>query len=197
VKPITRQPNPVPKKSPFLSTYEELTWPRKPGNFFRPSEQTSIYSPVKLFMKNLPEHPAVETATVHSDHSVSIFQLVSRLQANLLPQAIQKKSFIINDVDRTISVTADENILAFIVSSLVSNAIFSTSNCCIRVETVNTDDGMQLKVRNNGAFMYSTHMYSLGNIVDAAHKLGGSIGLQSEGSNGLTVVFSIATSKAA
>jgi len=148
-------------------------------------------------MKNLPEHLAPGAATAFNGHPVSVFQLVSRLQANLLPQAVEKKSFIINDVDKNISVTTDENILAFILSSLVSNAIFSTSNCCIRVETTYTDQGLQLKVRNNGAFLYSTRMYSLGTIVDAAHKLGGSIGLQSEDKDGLTVVFSINTGKAA
>lgn len=141
-------------------------------------------------MKNLSEQTA-------GTHPISIYQLVNKLQANLLPQAVQKKSFIINDVDRNISITADENILAYIVSSLVSNAIFSTSDCCIRIETIYAENGIQLKVRNNGTFVYSSMMCSLGNIVDAAHKLGGSIGVQSEENNRLTIVFSMVPGKAA
>jgi hypothetical protein len=144
-------------------------------------------------MKNLSAQTVDHTA----NNPVSVYQLVSRLQANLQPRAVEKRSFIINDVDKNVHVTADENIFAFIISGLVSNAIFSTSDSCIRIETIYSENGIQLKIRNNSQFVYSTNMCSIGNIVDAAHKLGGSIGFQNESNKGFSVVLFMSASKAA
>jgi C4-dicarboxylate-specific signal transduction histidine kinase len=117
--------------------------------------------------------------------------MVSRLQSALLPQAVDKKSLIINDVDKTLLLDADENTLAYVVGSLLSNAVYSTSNSCIRVETALDEKGLRLCVRNNGPFTYNSHMFSLGNIIGAARRIGGDIGLQSEANGGMTVVFSM------
>ncbi len=126
----------------------------------------------------------------------SLHQLVNRLQNGLLQQAVEKKSIIINDVDKTLSIRTDEDMLAYLIGSIMGNAVFSTSNCCIRVETVCTEDAIHVRVKNNGVFIYSSRMFSLGNIVDAATKLGGNISLETE-EKGMAVVFSISNKKAA
>ena len=128
---------------------------------------------------------------------VSLYKLVSKLQVGLLPQATYKKSIIINDVDKSVSIVVDEDILAFVVGSLMSNAIYSTSNCCIRVETILKEGNLQIQVRNNGVFIYSSMMHSLGHIADAARKLEGSICLHNEANSGMTVGLAIASRKAA
>jgi hypothetical protein len=127
----------------------------------------------------------------------SLHQLVSSLQTGLMQEAGSKKSIIINDVDKSIPVTADEGTLAYVIGSLMSNAIFSTSHCCIHVETIPWEGGWQVRVRNNGVFIYSSMMHSLGHIADAARKLNGIISLQNEGCHAMAVVLSIATRKAA
>ncbi len=128
-----------------------------------------------------------------STPSVSLYSMVSRLQTGLLPQAVDKKSLIINDVDKGLALRADENILAYVVGSILSNAVFSSSSSCIRVETVWDEGAVTLRVRNNGAFTYHPGMYSLGNILHAARRIGGDIGLQTEAGGGLTVVFTLHT----
>jgi hypothetical protein len=57
------------------------------------------------------------------------------------------------------------------------------------VETIRDENGIRLCVRNNGAFSYHSNMISLGNMLQAARRIGGGIGLQSEAGGRLTVMF--------
>ena len=86
---------------------------------------------------------------------VSLFGLVNRLQASLLPEAVGKKSLIINDVDKSLSLRTDEQMLAYVVGGMLSNAICSNSDSCIRIETTRTANGLQLYIRSNGAIVYT------------------------------------------
>jgi len=147
-------------------------------------------------MKNQTSTPSF-SAKSNCSAPVSLHQLVNRLQAGLLPQAISKRSIIINDIAKTLFVSADEDILAFILGSLISNAVYSTSNCCIRVEAISREGCIQIQVKNNGVFIYSSLMHSLGHIADAARKLEGSICLQNESNSGITVGLSLVPKRAA
>jgi signal transduction histidine kinase len=128
---------------------------------------------------------------------VFLYDLVSRLQVGLLHQASGKKSVIINDVDKSHSIPVDNEILAYIVGSIMSNAVYSTSDCCIRVETVQRQDAIEVRVRNNGLFRYSSSMNSLGPLAEAARKIGCNIGLEQEENYGMSVILSFATTVAA
>ncbi|MFT3933291.1 MAG: sensor histidine kinase [Chitinophagaceae bacterium] len=123
--------------------------------------------------------------------STPLHALVKKLQASLLPLANSKKSFIINDVPKNVVLPAEENTLAYIIGNLLSNAIYRTSSCCIRVETEFIAGQYLIRIKNNGAFAYSSYMNSLVHFVDVARKSGGNIGLETEENNGVTVVFSL------
>lgn len=123
--------------------------------------------------------------------------LVSKLISGLLPEAIEKRSIVVNDVDASVFIHAGENELSYVITGLISNAVYSTSNCCIRVQTVVRDGEVHLKVRNDGVFIYSSRMHSLGHMVDAARKLGGNISLYSEENRGITIVLSFYAKHAA
>ena len=148
-------------------------------------------------MKNLAQqiftHQAIE-ATPNA--ATSVYELVKKLQISLLPQATGKKSFIVNDVARSVTLPAAENTLAYIIGNLLSNAISRTSDCCIRVETEFIGGQHQVRIRNNGAFAYSSYMHSLVHFVDVARKSGGNIGLETEENSGVTVVFSLSKNAA-
>jgi K+-sensing histidine kinase KdpD len=127
----------------------------------------------------------------------SLYGIVKKLQTGLLLLSIQKKTIIINDADKSLSVFADENILAFVIGSLMSNAVYSTSNCCIRVEATLKQSKIFIRISNNGMFVYSSLMNSLHSITQAAQKLNGHICLQSEESGAMTAIFSLPSRKAA
>lgn len=143
-------------------------------------------------MKN-PALPFPHT-TVNSSNSsiVSLYQLVKKLQSGLLPQATAKNSFIVNDIDKSVFVTADEKTLSYIIGNLLANAVYRTAACCIRVETECIAGQHQVRIRNNGAFAFSSYMNSLVHFVEVARRSGGNIGLETEDNHGITVVFSLA-----
>ncbi len=131
------------------------------------------------------------------NNHIHLNTLVSKLISGLLPEAVKKRSILINDVDASVFINADEDELSYIIAGMIGNAVYSTSNCCIRVQAVVSDGKVHLKVRNDGVFIYSSRMYSLGHMVDAARKLGGNISLYSEENRGITVMLSFHSKNAA
>ncbi len=127
----------------------------------------------------------------------SLYEIVKNLQTGLLPLSIQKKTIIINEADKNLRVAADQNILAFVIGSLLSNAVYSTSNCCIRVEASEEQHNIFIRISNNGMFVYNQLMNSLHSITQAAQKLNGHICLQSEEPGAMTAIFSMPAGKAA
>ncbi|MEP6748035.1 MAG: sensor histidine kinase [Bacteroidota bacterium] len=143
-------------------------------------------------MKNQSHQTPASTVISASSNTTTLHQLVNKLQLSLLSQTTAKKSFIINNVDKSVSVLADENALAYVIGSLISNAVYSTSNSCIRIETVCVADRLQIRIRNNSSLVYSSHIHIPGNFVEAAEKIGGDIGIETEGKRAITLVFSLA-----
>jgi len=143
-------------------------------------------------MKNLTQSVPIQSPVHFNSITTPLYDLVKKLQISLLPQATNKNSFIINDIDKSVTVSAEENSLAYIIGNLLSNAIYRTSDCCIRVETECIAGQHQIRIRNNGAFAYSSYMHSLVHFVDVARKLGGNIGLETEENSGVTIVYSLA-----
>jgi signal transduction histidine kinase len=124
--------------------------------------------------------------------SVPLNRLVNQLMTGLIPLAVNKKSFIINDVDQAISVHADVDVLAFVVGNLITNAINSGDNSCIRVEATVAEHVVQIRVRNNCAHFYSTNTGGFSRLATAARQMGGNISIHNQKNEGTTVVFSMA-----
>ena len=141
-------------------------------------------------MKNQSQSAPSHSLVPGSATATSLYQLVSKLQLSLLPQATGKKSFIINNVDKALSLHAEENALSFVIGSLLSNAVFSSSDCCIWVDTAATGNQLQIRIRNNGGTAYSNYCQVPGNFVDAARQLGGNIGFENESNQVTTLVLS-------
>src|SRR6266487_1649726 len=98
-------------------------------------------------MKSLMHYtyPVSSTQTTFTE-PVPLHRLIDQLMVGLLPLVTGKKSFIINDVDQTFQLQADENLLAYVLGNLLSGAINGTKNACIRVEAVCNNDGVQIRV---------------------------------------------------
>lgn len=122
-------------------------------------------------------------------HTVSLHQLVSRLMDSFIPAAVANGSFIINDVHPGLQLKADEQVLAFVVGNLLTNAISSSKTVCIRVEASKTEAGVQIRVRHNGASYYSTVAHSFSQVIAAARRLGGNINIHNQKNEGTTITF--------
>ena len=144
-------------------------------------------------MKSLMPFPFIvsSTQTVLTE-PVPLHRLIDQLMVGLLPLVTGKKSFVINDVDQAFRVHADENMLAFVLGNLLSGAINGTENVCIRVEAVCNEKGIQIRVRNNGTYFYSTVSHGFSHVVQAARQLGGNISIYNQRNEGTTLTFDLA-----
>lgn len=133
-----------------------------------------------------------ETIAISTTSPVSLHHLVDRLMDSFIPLAVAKRSFIINDIDPEFNVEADEQVLAFVIGSLMSNMISSSKTVCIRVQAKRTEKGIQLRVSNNGTFYYSTVANSFAPVVEAARQLGGHINIYNQKHEGTVITLSMA-----
>jgi signal transduction histidine kinase len=142
-------------------------------------------------MKTQPQSQTVHLSNPICIKTTSIHKLISKLQRGLLPQTTNKKNVIINDADKRLSVFADENILAFVIGSILSNTVDNSSNCCIRIETFFIENIICIRIRNNGVFIYNSQINILSHIGEAVRKLNSSISYQSGENRPLTVTLSM------
>ena len=116
-------------------------------------------------MKNLSYvFGASHETTVSNDHNVSLHHLVNRLMDSFIPLAVSKHSFIINDIDAAFKVQADEQVLAFVIGNMMENAIRHSRSACVRIDVIRKYNGIQVRIRNNGACYYSTVFNSYANV---------------------------------
>jgi hypothetical protein len=111
--------------------------------------------------------------------SISMHRFVDELMAGLLPRAVSNKTLIINQIDRSLKVGSDENLLAFILWNLLDKAVDSSRNECIHIESVCTRECTMIRVRNAGVYFYRSCANCFRQVQDAAEKLGGSISIDS------------------
>jgi len=130
-----------------------------------------------------------ETAT---STPVSLYKLVDQLMHSFIPLAVNKKSFIVNDVNKAFELDADEQVLAFIVGNLLNNAISSSNGVCIRIEAIKQPKGIEIRVKNNGANFYSTVAHGFSEVLAAARKMGGSINIYNQKHEGTVITLSMA-----
>jgi C4-dicarboxylate-specific signal transduction histidine kinase len=132
------------------------------------------------------------THTAPAATTVSLHRLVNNLMNSFIPLAVAQKSFIINDIDASFQLQADEQVLAYVVGNLLNNAITCSKSACIRVEAVKKPEGVQIRVRNNGANFYSTVAHGFSQVVAAARSLGGNINIYNQRHEGTIITFSMA-----
>ena len=147
-------------------------------------------------MKSLTQFPfAVSSTQTVLVEPVPLHRLIDQLMVGLLPLVTGKKSFVINDVDHSFRVHADEDVLAYVLGNLLSGAINGTANVCIRVEAVSNEEGVQIRVRNNGTYFYSTVSHGFSHVVQAARQLGGNISIYNQRNEGTSLTFYLSCRK--
>ena len=125
---------------------------------------------------------------------VSLHELVSGLVQSLLPVTIPRHTFFLNEIPRDIIVEADENMLAYILWSLINGAIQSTQNGCIRIEAITADDRLTIRIKDVGAYFRHTISKEYRLVQHVAEMLGGSISIESDMEYGVNAAFCISSS---
>lgn len=119
-----------------------------------------------------------------------LHQLIDQLLQSFLPHIVQQKSFIVNDIKKEMLVCTDENILASVLSNLLSTTINYTQNNCIRISAKLYGNIILLHVKDNDNRHDEALTDSLLQVEPLAEKIGGCITISNNKMNGTTVAVS-------
>lgn len=112
--------------------------------------------------------------------------LVGTIIKSMLPAAVRKNSFIINDIPESFVVDADEQIIASLLNGFVEEGISSGYNNCIRIgANVNGNFVMVYIKESNHVNRYN----QLQNLQSQIEKLGAHVGITYEKGNITTLTF--------
>ncbi|HTI94290.1 MAG TPA: hypothetical protein VL727_27035 [Puia sp.] len=125
--------------------------------------------------------------------TVSLHRLVSELVESLLPLTVKRHSLVLNEVPRDLYIGADENMLAYVLWSLINGAIQSTHNECIHIEGISMDDCMMIRIKDVGTYFRHAISSDYRQVQHVAERLGGSISFE----NGRNAAFCISNSQLA
>jgi len=122
---------------------------------------------------------------------VSLHELVSELVQSLLPLTIRRHNLVLNEISRDLHVGADENMLAYVLWSLINGAIQSNQNECIHIEAITMGDRLMILIKDVGTYFHHTISREYRQVQHVAEKLGGSISIENGKQYGTNAAFYI------
>ena len=137
---------------------------------------------MKTFYKNGNRNPGFDP--------IDLNNLVNKLTSSILPMAVDKKSFFINDIRGKMMVCADEDILASVLSILLNTAVSETENNCIRISTKMFGNIVLLYICDNCNKGNNGIANNLFKVETMAEKLGGCLTITNNRIKGNTIAFS-------
>jgi signal transduction histidine kinase len=130
--------------------------------------------------------------TLNSTSSrIFLYDFVNALTAGLLPLAVDRKSLIINEIDRRLELDIDEHMLAYVLWNLLNRVIHSTQEECIHVESIVESGRAMIRVRNAGTYFYRTVSQGFRQVQQVAEQLGGSISIDQSADHGTSVALTL------
>lgn len=127
--------------------------------------------------------------TPKTQDPIILHKLVDQLMQSLLPRAIQQRNLIVNDVQHEMLVSADKNMLASVLGSLLYDTVAHASNNCIRITAKSYGRITLIHVRNSENRDDRSIVSNLHQIQPLAEKLGGCVSVTNNRINGTTVAF--------
>ena len=125
---------------------------------------------------------------------ISLHELVSGLVQSLLPLTIRRHNLVLNEISRDLYVRADENMLAYVLWSLINGAIQSNQNECIHIEAQTMGDRLMIRIKDVGTCFHHTISREYRQVQHVAEKLGGSICIENGKEYGTDAAFCISNS---
>jgi signal transduction histidine kinase len=88
--------------------------------------------------------------------NTSVHQVVSQLITSLQPLAVRRNNVLLNDIPKDLSVSIDQNMLAYVLTHLVNSALESTENKCIHIEAILSGHHTTIRVKDLDTHIYHT-----------------------------------------
>ncbi|MHB1146813.1 MAG: sensor histidine kinase, partial [Lutibacter sp.] len=117
---------------------------------------------------------------------IELIQQVSNVCSFLEIQAINKEISILNKVEKSIFVKADENMIDTILRNLISNAIkFTQAKGEIQIYSTLKNDFVEITVKDNGVGMSESEIASIFNV----NEINSNLGTSNEQGSGLGLIL--------
>lgn len=130
-------------------------------------------------------HLPTETVCMEPLHS-----LVDRLSTSFLPAADRHYNYFINEIPRDLSVEYNQDWVASVISGMISSAISTSKNTCIRFCAKKYGHVLVLELREAGRKKLLPDSRQLQQIQDIAEKIGGCLYVGSQEEERIMMSFS-------
>ncbi|MEO5889819.1 MAG: hypothetical protein ABIQ31_06170 [Ferruginibacter sp.] len=120
----------------------------------------------------------------------NLHRLVGLAAGNSMPMAVQRNSFIVNEVPRDFQIANNEHLLAAALDSLLSTVVRNSKHSCIRVKAREYDDIIFVSVRDNNspdAYAVNGNLEEVKVLVQA---MNGSVSVENNGDEFTTILLS-------
>ena len=134
---------------------------------------------------------------MNMQYQTELRSLITQVMSGLIPLAIERKSFVINDIQPDIEVYADKDILALAMADVLVKALKHTENDCIRISAKVFNNIILLTIKETSHRPHTTIAFSMEQVQPLAEKLGGSISVNSDDDKCITVAFTFFNGKRA
>jgi K+-sensing histidine kinase KdpD len=119
-------------------------------------------------------------------------QLVGHVAQSILPSAVSRNSFFVNDVAPDLQVSADRDVLASVLSNLLQTAVAQTESDCIRISAYEQQQQVFLQVNENGRCYNADIFNKMEQLMPMATVLGGAVAI-TPAKNGLELALRFRT----
>lgn len=144
----------------IIDDYEEIS-PKEQLNLMRQlnSSSKSTYN----LLENLLEWSMNQTGRIIPQIvDVTINEIIKSEIEKLISQATAKNISMINNVDKTFTVKADQNMLSLVIRNFITNAIkFTPSGGKIEINSIKEKDSIKVEIKDNGVGIPSSQLENI------------------------------------
>ena len=123
----------------------------------------------------------------------NLHQMVCFAASNSIPKAVQRNSFIVNEVAREFEIATDETILTTLLNNLLREVVQHTKDSCIRIRAKEYDDIVCVVIKDNGMSSNYNATGNLAKIKELAKKMKGSVSIRNMEHKFTTILISFPT----
>jgi nitrogen fixation/metabolism regulation signal transduction histidine kinase len=130
-------------------------------------------------------------------NKIALREITNQLIKEILPSAISRNSFIINDIPADTKLYADKTVIAHILGNLLSNTVGSSHHGCIRVSAKDEDGHVTISVKDNNNDYSRFISGKMEKVKPSVMKMGGDLNFEFNQRNSITILVSFANNNVA
>lgn len=132
----------------------------------------------------------VKTTVTNPVSQTVLKSLVDELVKKSLPLAVRNQSLIVNNIPDKLTIAADENVIAKVVSGLLEAVINNARNSCIYVSAKMIYENMvEVFVKDNNSYHTYAIACGLQDVAPEAEKIGGRLHIMNQRQKVTTISF--------